>query len=361
MAQRDRSSASSIGFWLSGIILALVVAGSWMLGQQSSQVPDAPSDLGLITPRGPSPAVTADDTADMAEPGEDSPSATNPAAGDLVRPSFDTVLVNKAGSVVASGRANPRDVVSVFRNGTEVAQLPTNDRGEWVWTPDDVLPVGNHALQLQIRPNDGPALISDPVVVLGAPPVDPAATEQPSQTAPTSNEPPTVIALGDGETAPQILQQPGDQQDDALSLETVQWGIGQPLSFSGVGPAGQRLRLALDGDALGTILIGEGGQWDFSVDRILATGPHEVTLQLDDGPAQAFPFNLDPEPVGDVPVADAGQRVIVVQPGSNLWRIAEATYGSGFRYTLIFDANRAKIADPNVIYPGQIFTLPAKP
>jgi nucleoid-associated protein YgaU len=44
--------------------------------------------------------------------------------------------------------------------------------------------------------------------------------------------------------------------------------------------------------------------------------------------------------------------------GDNLWRISEATYGMGRRYTVIFGANRDKIRNPDLIYPGQIFVLP---
>jgi nucleoid-associated protein YgaU len=44
--------------------------------------------------------------------------------------------------------------------------------------------------------------------------------------------------------------------------------------------------------------------------------------------------------------------------GDNLWRISEAKYGLGQRYTVIFGANRDKIRNPDLIYPGQIFVLP---
>ena len=49
---------------------------------------------------------------------------------------------------------------------------------------------------------------------------------------------------------------------------------------------------------------------------------------------------------------------IVVQPGHSLWRIARETYGRGIRYTVIYEANRAQIRDPDLIYPGQVFVLP---
>lgn len=44
--------------------------------------------------------------------------------------------------------------------------------------------------------------------------------------------------------------------------------------------------------------------------------------------------------------------------GDNLWQISRRTYGNGLRYTVIFDANKEQIRDPDLIYPGQIFVLP---
>ena len=49
---------------------------------------------------------------------------------------------------------------------------------------------------------------------------------------------------------------------------------------------------------------------------------------------------------------------LVVQPGNSLWRIARQSYGAGGRYALIYSANRDRIGDPDLIYPGQVFTLP---
>ena len=37
---------------------------------------------------------------------------------------------------------------------------------------------------------------------------------------------------------------------------------------------------------------------------------------------------------------------VVVQPGHSLWRIARRVYGSGVRYTVIYQANRDQIRDP---------------
>ncbi|MEO1614057.1 MAG: LysM peptidoglycan-binding domain-containing protein, partial [Pseudomonadota bacterium] len=90
------------------------------------------------------------------------------------------------------------------------------------------------------------------------------------------------------------------------------------------------------------------GVYALRVDQINAVGA--VTSRIE------TPFQR--EAIAEGPLGD---NVLTVQRGDNLWRIAEATYGDGPRYTLIFAANEAQIRDPDLIYPGQIFTLPDAP
>lgn len=49
---------------------------------------------------------------------------------------------------------------------------------------------------------------------------------------------------------------------------------------------------------------------------------------------------------------------VLVQSGDTLWGIAEKAYGSGARYTEIFEANREVIVDPDLIFPGQKIRIP---
>ena len=51
-------------------------------------------------------------------------------------------------------------------------------------------------------------------------------------------------------------------------------------------------------------------------------------------------------------------NVITVQPGNTLWAISRERYGRGILYVQVFDANKDKIRNPDLIYPGQIFDLP---
>jgi len=47
-----------------------------------------------------------------------------------------------------------------------------------------------------------------------------------------------------------------------------------------------------------------------------------------------------------------------VVPGDTLSGIARKYYGSAARWPEIFEANKDKIQNPNLIYPGQVFVIP---
>lgn len=59
-----------------------------------------------------------------------------------------------------------------------------------------------------------------------------------------------------------------------------------------------------------------------------------------------------PAPSGDSP------KTHTVVKGDTLWNIAKKYYGNGTKYTVIANANGDKIKNPNLIYPGQILTIP---
>ena len=58
------------------------------------------------------------------------------------------------------------------------------------------------------------------------------------------------------------------------------------------------------------------------------------------------------------PVSKPTPRTYTVVSGDSLWAIARKFYGNGSQYTKIFNANRDKIKEPSLIYPGQVFTIP---
>lgn len=51
-------------------------------------------------------------------------------------------------------------------------------------------------------------------------------------------------------------------------------------------------------------------------------------------------------------------KTYTVKAGDSLWAIAAKYYGKGAEYAKIYNANTDKVSNPNLIYPGQVLTLP---
>ena len=87
------------------------------------------------------------------------------------------------------------------------------------------------------------------------------------------------------------------------------------------------------------------GQHKLRLDRLAKDGRPIARLEL--------PF----ERSSCSPATGDTRRLVVVQ-GDSLWNIARAHYGDGMHHTLIFGANKDQIRNPDLIYPGQVFSLP---
>lgn len=51
-------------------------------------------------------------------------------------------------------------------------------------------------------------------------------------------------------------------------------------------------------------------------------------------------------------------KTYTIVKGDTLWGIAKRFYGSGSQYNKIYNANKGKVKNPNLIYPGMVITLP---
>ncbi|MES2914495.1 MAG: LysM peptidoglycan-binding domain-containing protein, partial [Pseudomonadota bacterium] len=84
-----------------------------------------------------------------------------------------------------------------------------------------------------------------------------------------------------------------------------------------------------------------------------ASEPAATSTASPEAPAAPQADPAAPAPQSPVPVT------VTVQPGFTLWGIAQERYGDGVMYVQVFEANRDKIKDPDLIYPGQVFSVPA--
>ena len=83
-----------------------------------------------------------------------------------------------------------------------------------------------------------------------------------------------------------------------------------------------------------------------------------VAVATAEEPAEADVPQLVAKPVGRPELGRFATGKAIIRSGDNLWTIARRVYGSGYKYTQIYGANREQIRNPNLIYPGQVFDLP---
>ena len=212
--------------------------------------------------------------------------------------------------------------------------------------------------------------------------------------------------------------------DDGLVLDTISYTPSGDVQLAGRAMAGSVLRIYLDNAPLIDVTVGEDGRWastmpiiapgiyTLRVDAlapdgavtvqfetpfkretpealsaatqvpvaaadVVATVGDEIAATATDVPALAVPAAPDaaqtaePEVPGEAddpvqtveiakPAPPPAPVSITVQPGFTLWGIASEQFGDGVLYVQVFEANKDKIRDPNLIYPGQVFVIPAE-
>ncbi|CCV06008.1 Peptidoglycan-binding LysM [Mesorhizobium metallidurans STM 2683] len=88
--------------------------------------------------------------------------------------------------------------------------------------------------------------------------------------------------------------------------------------------------------------------------------PAEPTVAAAEAPATqpATPPAEVPETVA--PKLEQADSAVIIRRRDTLWRISRRVYGQGMRYSTIYLANQDQIADPDRIWPGQVFKVPQK-
>lgn len=146
-----------------------------------------------------------------------------------------------------------------------------------------------------------------------------------------------------------------------VTIEAVEVD-GEKIFIAGSAKAGAAIRLYVDGVPVGDVRTGENGRWLYEDKRNPDPGRYSVRadqLSGTDGNVDAraeVPFVVEERAVSEL--ADAQRGTIIIRRDDNLWTIAQRLYGNGQRYTAIYQQNRDQIRDPDLIFPGQIFTLP---
>lgn len=333
-------------------------------------------------------ATPAVDPARLAVPSD--PAAAMVADAGAGMPDFDVVRIESDGSALVAGRAPQGAEVAVLVDGVQAA-LTLADAANRFAVMFAIPPDGRpRTLTLRMRRADGTEQLSTVSVFVA--PILPVGEAPGGGAAPAA-----LLLAGDGV---KVIQPPGERLDEApegLSIETIAYAADGAVLLSGRGGAGDFIRLYLDNREIATVAVAADGSWAASLtgidpgryqlraDRIDSAGKvvarfetpfaretHEaVAAALQSAAPPVMPATERPAAAGAgasgagsattvplSPSAAAAPVTVTVQPGFSLWRIAQENFGAGVLYVKVYEANRQAIRDPDLIYPGQVFTLP---
>ena len=326
----------------------------------------APSKVG-VEPTAPAALLVTESGVEVLQSGSDQPSAVS------ANVSVDTISYSPKGEVQLGGRGQAAAFVRLYLDGVDIATVPIAADGQWATVLADVAP-GIYTLRVDQIGADGKVTSRfetpfkrETLEVLAA-----VATPAPApEPAPVVAEPAAPVAA-----AKPILVDPAAP---VLAAPTV---AVPTVAAPAIVVAQQDPMAAASAPApsvaIEPVLADPAPAASLSADPApVAVDPAATTVVVPAPVAPVAPVEpAAPEPVGvvapppapaagvaelavDAPAAKAALVSITVQPGFTLWGIAKAQMGDGVMYVQVFEANKDKIRDPDLIYPGQVFTLPA--
>jgi nucleoid-associated protein YgaU len=351
--------------------------------------------------KSPGPAGPASSQAETASP---------PAPPkDIDIPTFDVARIEPTGEAVIAGRAAPGSTVELLGEGKVHGRAVATQSGEFVMASVQ-LPPGTYKLALRSTEADGKQLISQQTVPVS---LKPSVGQQPSVALASPATPtPQQKATGGSsvDKAPSValaspatpnLQQNATAASTAKAaiLDAVKMEPPGELDVRGRAEPGATVQLYLNDSYVASATADAKQHFSFTIKEGITPGSYRVradavepksgavregsevpfkvlgpvvasTATNDHAQAKQADVKQSQQPsVAAAPPAETGSPSEVVVPkvttttvvrGDSLWRISRSTYGEGHRYPRIFEANRNKIRDPNLIYPGQVFVLPKK-
>ena len=381
-------------------------------GVQTGAQPEA--QTGAPVAAATAAGATADPAAATAASATDA-APTNLAPTNLATTAFDALRVTPEGEMTLAGRVEPGARVEVLLDGQVIDTVTAGADGAFASVVLGTPAAEARALSLRVTGADGVArpgaesltVAPSPLALAKAATAAGAAPEVVAEQVAAAQllaEKPLLSTAGG---AVQVLA----GQAAALLIDTLGFGADGALRIAGRGaPEGAVLRAYIDNVEAGLARPAADGGWTLALPAA-GPGPHALRVDALDAAGkvlaraeQGFEGLAPPAPEAAPEAADTGAemaaagaapaagtgvpaegvvggaaaaaggaaagsggaaggavphaRLVTIAPGNTLWAIARDTYGDPYLYLRLFEANRDQIRDPDLIYPGQVFTLP---
>lgn len=212
--------------------------------------------------------------------------------------------------VFVAGRAKPGHRVRVYINDILLGQTDATPDGTFLIEAERDLPAGDYIVRADVLDSDGSEVIARAAVPFERPAGDQFAA-----------------VAGDGGA--------GRTSDGAQEVADDESAASRPGN-------------------------------DAIPDRLVRSRPGESMDQIEEddssnkGDRAVFRPSMAEDGTHDVvmPPLEPTDGSVIIRRGDTLWHISRRVYGQGVRYSTIYLANEDQIRDPDLIYPGQIFSVP---
>lgn len=277
------------------------------------QVAAATEDETVAEDAGTAPAATAATEGEASAESEVAEAAPEQPAEAGAQPAAEGSVVVEAveiegETVFVAGQADPGRTVRVYANDILLGDARASAAGRFLVETRRELPVGQYMIRADLLGADG-AVVARAAVPFEREPgeaIAAVAPTAPAQTAQPGQEPAIVATQ----------QEAGEQQQAAAPQESEAPAAGET-------------------ETAGAAATPDAGE-------------------------QVAETEIAAAPAADA-TAPALQRAdgsVIIRRGDSLWRISRRVYGRGIRYSTIYLANQQQIRNPDMIWPGQVFSVP---
>ena len=362
-------------FAVGGVLVAIALSMVLLDDEGDQQVqPQSPS-IELSQPAADKAERSDKDSGTSLQPPNATPAA--PLTIDLAR-------VKPDGAAVFAGTAAPNAKIRIFEGDILLGETIANANGEWVIVLEKSLAAGQHLISVAMERSDGTTEMADrslaveiyqdtetkPLVAL----LPETATEVPvliqspddvdkTKSAATASEATAsgTIVADAAEAAPakpQAKSQIAASQIAALAPSAIVWRDASRILISGTSRGGVRVTVNDAKGQFGEALVLADGAWQVAGSLDMDIAVNQLRFALFDDANQIIARYDLPVKARDLAKGQDGSPLIVVNKGDMLWRIAYHQLGEGVKYVDIVRRNQQDIADPDLIYPKQIFAVP---
>lgn len=369
-------------FAVGGVLVAIALSMVLLDDESEQQVqPQSPS-IELSKP--------AADKAETSDAGKDSGTSLRLTDATPTAPlTIDLARVKPDGAAVFAGTAAPNAKIRIFEGDILLGETIANANGEWVIVLEKSLAAGQHLISVAMERSDGTTEMADrslaveiyqdtetkplvallpetatevPVLIQSPDDVDkakPAATASEAIVADAAKADATMsetaaAAPGKAEANSQIAA----SQIAALAPSAIVWRDASRILISGTSRGGVRVAVNDAKGQFGEALVLADGAWQVAGSLDMDIAVNQLRFALFDDANQIIARYDLPVKARDLAKGQDGSPLVVVNKGDMLWRIAYHQLGEGVKYVDIVRRNQQDIADPDLIFPKQIFAVP---